>query len=105
MTVVSRLHSYHDEVGRMGVIIPILQMREQFLREYISCLRSHSWQAEMLRLNPELKKKPTGLRWGVCVCGEWGWTARCGSGGRLLHLGTLLPNPVPAGRRRSHIFL
>lgn len=25
MTVVSRLHSYHDEVGRMGVIIPILQ--------------------------------------------------------------------------------
>lgn len=43
VTVVSGIENNQAEVGRIGVIIPILQMRKQCLREYTSYQSLQSW--------------------------------------------------------------
>lgn len=61
MTVVSRI----PDMGRTGAI-PILWMGNQFLREYIPCLRSSHWPVVVLRLNLEPNMKPVELE-GMCL--------------------------------------
>ena len=78
VTVVSKIHSFYVESGRPGVLIPILQMRKRFLREYTSWLKLLSRWLVALRLNPELKKKSTGLG-AVCVWGGWVFVREGGS--------------------------
>lgn len=59
--VVSRIHNNQAVVTGTGGIIPILQMRKQFLGEHVSCLRSLSWRVIVLRLNSKLHKEPIKL--------------------------------------------
>ena len=78
VTIVSKIHSFYVELGRPGMLIPILQMRKWFLREYTSWLKLLSQWLVALRLNPELKKKSTAPG-AVCVWGGWVFVHEGGS--------------------------